>query len=260
MEKGLTFFHKGEYDAASEILLEAVMEDAHSYEAMYNLACCYSMLGQKDSALSYLHRSAQMAPQCVDWAKEDREFDPIREDAVFQELLEAHNIDKHEQKEAPHEEPVEEAVVEDDEPDEIDAEEAYEEIEDIGLEEPEEYQPVGGAVAPTQQPIADPAPIPIRKAAKKEPEKPKFPPCASCGGIVTMERRNVHSVVMILILLWIGTMFCISMFLNLWGAVGFPIIMFAFYLLMQNREMWVCQNCGASGTDCGQPPDELKKK
>lgn len=260
MEKGLTFFHKGEYQEASEILLDAVMEDAHSYEAIYNLACCYSMLGQKDSALTYLHRAAQMAPQCVDWAKEDREFDPIREDAVFQELLQAHNIDKSDQNPAPQEEAVEEVEVEDDGPDEVDAQEAYDELEDAVIEEPEDYEPVGGAMAPAAQPVADPPPIPVRKAVKKEPEAAAFPPCASCGGIVSQERRNVYSVVMILVLLWVGTMFCISMFLNLWGAVGFPIIMFAFYLLMQTRELWVCQNCGAAGTDCGQPPDELKKK
>ncbi len=266
LEKGLTFFHKGEYQEASEILYDAVMEDAHSYEAIYNLACCYSMLGKKDSALSYLHRAAQMAPQCVDWAKEDREFDPIRDDDVFKELLQAHNIDPGgdapaDEPEPPAEqaveEPQEESVAE-----EVNAEAAYEELEEVGIEEPEDYQPVGGDMSSTAQseaiPSGQPNPVPVRKHAPKKTEKPAYPPCASCGGIVDLERRNIHSVVMILVLLWIGTMFCISMFLYLWGAVGFPIIMFAFYLLMQTREMWVCQNCGAAGADCGQPPDELK--
>lgn len=257
LEKGLTFFHKGEYDSASEILYEAVMEDAQSYEAMYNLACCYSMLGEKDSALTYLHRAAQLAPQCVDWAKEDREFDPIREDPVFQDLLHAHNIDNGKDSQpSAHAEP--EPVVEE-EPETVDAEGAYEEIEDVMLEEPEEYEPVAGSVQTTQpDPQTTPMPQTIKKATKKAPKPSPFPPCASCGGIIEMERRNKHSVVMILVLLWVGTMFCISIFLNIWGVVGFPIIMFAFYLLMQTREMWVCQNCGATGADCGQPPDELK--
>lgn len=251
MEKGLTFFHKGEYDAAAEELYKAVMEDPQSFEAMYNLACCYSMLSEKDEALKFLHRAAQLAPQCVDWAKEDREFDPIREDPVFQDLLQAHNLDKSDDPQpSAAAEPVEE-----DEPETVDAEEAYEEFEDVMLEEPAEYEPVASP-AQTVQPGAQSTPMPqtIKKAAKKAPEPSPFPPCASCGGIIEMERRSKHSVVMILVLLWVGTMFCISIFLNSWGMVGFPVIMLAFYLLMQTREIWVCQNCGAAGADCGQPP------
>lgn len=248
LEKGLTFFHKGEYESAAEVLREAIIEDPQAFEAIYNLSCCYSMMGQKDNALTYFHRATQIAPQCADWAKEDREFDPIREDPVFQEMLAVHAIDNGngQNEEAAVKEPVNEPEVDEDV---YDGPVEADELNDLANED------FGGESQPSTPPPAS-----IKKAkAKKEPEPSPFPPCATCGGIVETERRNKNNVLMILMLIWVGIMLCISMFIWVWGMIGFPIIVVAFYLLIQTREVWVCQNCGAAGVECGQPPDELKK-
>ncbi|MBI1388045.1 MAG: tetratricopeptide repeat protein [bacterium] len=281
LEKGLTFFHKGEYQEASQFLYEAIMEDAQSFEAMYNLACCYSMLGDTHNAIKYLHRAAQLAPQCVDWAKEDREFDPIRNENLFQEIVGAYSIDEEDRNPETREEPeavappdlTEEEPAPTEEEAELNGEPAPVEEEAPPPEE-EQYDETGeenwgGGYAPAP-PVSEPSvqpsgPLPrLQGAKKKKPEPPPpqapvhFPPCASCGGIIDIERRQRYNIFMILIALWLGIMLCIMMFVSLWGGWGFVLILGAFYLLLQTEEKWVCQNCGAVGRDCGEPPKKKK--
>ena len=45
----------------------------------YNLACIYSLVGQKDKAIRILRQALKMAPGLMEWSKEDPDFKPIRE-------------------------------------------------------------------------------------------------------------------------------------------------------------------------------------
>jgi hypothetical protein len=49
----------------------------------YNLACFYSLSGQKDKAIKGLKEALQLNPELTDWSKQDPDFDPIRSDPDY---------------------------------------------------------------------------------------------------------------------------------------------------------------------------------
>ena len=65
------------------------MVEAHpEYTTLfYNLACCESLAGQTAEALEHLRRSIEMSARSRKYAKEDSDFDPIRDEPAFRELV-----------------------------------------------------------------------------------------------------------------------------------------------------------------------------
>jgi len=51
------------------------------------VACCESLAGPNADALEYLRRAIDMWEGCRAMAQEDSDFDPIRADAAFRELV-----------------------------------------------------------------------------------------------------------------------------------------------------------------------------
>ncbi len=54
--------------------------------AVYNLACFYSLNGFKDEAIAKLKESFALKPELIDWSKQDSDIDPLREMAEYREL------------------------------------------------------------------------------------------------------------------------------------------------------------------------------
>jgi len=67
----------------------AAIEAAEYPDAMYNLACCESLAGRKDDALRHLRRSIELSEQFRSYAKGDSDFESIRDEPAFKELVEA---------------------------------------------------------------------------------------------------------------------------------------------------------------------------
>ena len=65
-------------------VLEA--NDPHPY-LLFNLACCESLAGRTTDALEHLERAIEMWDGCRAMARDDSDFDPIRDEARFQELM-----------------------------------------------------------------------------------------------------------------------------------------------------------------------------
>jgi hypothetical protein len=55
---------------------------------MYNLACCESLAGRKEDALRHLRRSIELSERFRAFAKGDSDFDAIRDEPAFKELVE----------------------------------------------------------------------------------------------------------------------------------------------------------------------------
>jgi len=53
----------------------------------YNTACCESLAGRTADAVEHLRRAIDMWDGCRDLAKEDTDFDPIRDEPAFRELV-----------------------------------------------------------------------------------------------------------------------------------------------------------------------------
>jgi hypothetical protein len=65
-----------------------VAEANPSYAGIwYNLACCESLAGRRDEAIEHLRRAVGMSEQLVGLARDDSDFDPIRGEPGFSELL-----------------------------------------------------------------------------------------------------------------------------------------------------------------------------
>ena len=80
-------YEKGEYAEAADrgrALLEAQPQYA---DLFYNVACCESLAGQKTEAIDHLRRAIEMSERSRAYAKEDSDFDPIRDEPAFKELI-----------------------------------------------------------------------------------------------------------------------------------------------------------------------------
>jgi hypothetical protein len=54
----------------------------------YNLACSYSLVGEKEKAISELREALKMNPALTEWSQQDPDFEPIGEEAEYQALYE----------------------------------------------------------------------------------------------------------------------------------------------------------------------------
>jgi tetratricopeptide (TPR) repeat protein len=80
-------YEKGEYAQAADrggALLEAHAEYA---DLFYNVACCESLAGRTADALDHLRRAIDMSERFRAYAKDDSDFEPIRDERAFKELV-----------------------------------------------------------------------------------------------------------------------------------------------------------------------------
>ena len=79
-------YEAGEYAEVAD--RGRVLADAHPQYAdlFYNVACCESLAGRTTDAIDHLRRSIEMSERFRAYAKDDSDFDPIRDDPTFKEL------------------------------------------------------------------------------------------------------------------------------------------------------------------------------
>jgi tetratricopeptide (TPR) repeat protein len=80
-------YDAGKYAEAADKgreLIEARPDQGYLY---YNVACCESLAGRTADAVEHLRQAIDMWDGCRDMAKEDSDFDPIRDEPAFQELI-----------------------------------------------------------------------------------------------------------------------------------------------------------------------------
>jgi hypothetical protein len=86
-ESARPLYEAGEYAGAAERgreLLEAHPEDAR---LLYNVACCESLAGRTGDAIEHLRRAIDRAEQVRLLAAGDSDFDPIRDEPGFKNLV-----------------------------------------------------------------------------------------------------------------------------------------------------------------------------
>ena len=80
-------YEAGKYAEAADRgreLIEAHPDQAYLY---YNVACCESLAGRTADAIEHLRQAIDRWEGCRDMAKEDSDFDPIRGEPAFEELI-----------------------------------------------------------------------------------------------------------------------------------------------------------------------------
>jgi tetratricopeptide (TPR) repeat protein len=66
----------------------AALDDSDNWHgtAVYNLACYYAIVGQKDKAITHLGQALRLNPDLVEWSQKDPDFASIREEAGYRAL------------------------------------------------------------------------------------------------------------------------------------------------------------------------------
>jgi tetratricopeptide (TPR) repeat protein len=80
-------YQAGEYAEAADrgrAVLEAHPEYAGPF---YNVACCESLAGRPADAIEHLRRAIEMSERFREFAKDDSDFEAIRDEPAFKELI-----------------------------------------------------------------------------------------------------------------------------------------------------------------------------
>ena len=78
----------GEFAEAADRGRELVAAHPQYAGLLYNLACCESLAGRTVDAVEHLARAVALSERSRAFAEEDSDFDPIRDDPGFKELIE----------------------------------------------------------------------------------------------------------------------------------------------------------------------------
>jgi mannose-6-phosphate isomerase-like protein (cupin superfamily) len=80
-------YQEGKYAEATDRGRELVEGHPEYAGPLYNLAYCESLAGRKDDAIRHLGQAIERSEQFRPMAAEDSDFDPIRDEAGFKELV-----------------------------------------------------------------------------------------------------------------------------------------------------------------------------
>lgn len=83
---GWCYKRVGKIEQAIEALHKALEEDLQEPIVFYNLACYYSLAGQRDPALTHLAHALSLDPGYRDQIGSESDFDSLRADPEFQAL------------------------------------------------------------------------------------------------------------------------------------------------------------------------------
>jgi tetratricopeptide (TPR) repeat protein len=81
-------YDAGRYEEAAERGRELIEANPNLAYLHYNVACCESLAGRTADAIEHLRQATDKWPDCREMAKQDSDFDPIRDEPAFKELLE----------------------------------------------------------------------------------------------------------------------------------------------------------------------------
>ena len=80
-------FEAGDYEAVI-VELKPLVQEHPQYPALpYNLACAESLAGRTDDALAHLRKAVEMDAEAARFAQRDPDFDAIRDDPRFAEIV-----------------------------------------------------------------------------------------------------------------------------------------------------------------------------
>ena len=76
-------YRRKEYEKAVEIMRGRLADYPDNANVLYNTACMEALAGEHEPALEHLERAVALDPRSREWAQEDSDLDPIRDDPRF---------------------------------------------------------------------------------------------------------------------------------------------------------------------------------
>jgi len=80
-------YEAGRYAEASDAGRELIATSPEQGYLYYNVACCESLAGRTTDAVAHLRQAIGMWEGCREMANGDSDFDPIRDEPAFRELI-----------------------------------------------------------------------------------------------------------------------------------------------------------------------------
>jgi tetratricopeptide (TPR) repeat protein len=80
-------YEAGAYAEAVDRGRELIEANPQYATPLYNLACCESLAGRTSDAIDHLRRSIEKSERFRAYAKDDSDFDPIRDEPAFKQLI-----------------------------------------------------------------------------------------------------------------------------------------------------------------------------
>ena len=81
------FYEAGEYAEVADRGRQVIEEHPEYPFVIYNVACCESLAGRTEDAIVHLRLAIDGSEQFRSYARGDTDFDPIREEPAFKELV-----------------------------------------------------------------------------------------------------------------------------------------------------------------------------
>ena len=80
-------YQAGDYAEAADRGRELIDANPENPTLIYNVACCESLAGRKEDAIAHLRLAIERSERSRSLALGDSDFDPIRDEAAFKELV-----------------------------------------------------------------------------------------------------------------------------------------------------------------------------
>lgn len=81
--RGKALFDLGRHDEARAAAEDGLRRYPDRADIVFTHACVEAAAGNRDAALEDLRQAVALYPDCAQWAREERAFDPIRDDPRF---------------------------------------------------------------------------------------------------------------------------------------------------------------------------------
>jgi len=89
LQKAYDAYHAGNYEEAARYYLLQLRHDIRDASSIYNLACCYGLLGEATLATQYLKRAVRAGFDNIEHIKYDPDFDNVRGIKVFDAVVDS---------------------------------------------------------------------------------------------------------------------------------------------------------------------------
>lgn len=87
-------YEAGEHAEVAAELRELVAEAPQYGLLFYNLACLESLTGERAAAIEHLSKAIELSERFREYAKQDSDLDPLRDDPAFEELVQGSEASK----------------------------------------------------------------------------------------------------------------------------------------------------------------------
>ena len=86
-EEAIQAYNAGDFETALERVQQVLAREPNDALSLFNAACFEARLGRTDDALEHLRLAIEANERAVDLARGDEDFDSIREDPRFKQLV-----------------------------------------------------------------------------------------------------------------------------------------------------------------------------